>query len=151
MFILSTTYAANLSISDVPFPALLLTLFRRRFLVKPTTLFIPFDLFLLVEESYGTRWLFFLAVEIGCFTACIVFSYFSQTLPAQQAGLQLRFGGTNDTRRHIKRREISVLVLSSSWKWRWSGNGGGINIKHPVFRSGNIMPSDTAPKYISMN
>jgi len=45
MFILSITLP-NLSISDVPFPALLPTLIKRRFLVKPATLLIPINLFL---------------------------------------------------------------------------------------------------------
>jgi len=40
MFILSITLP-NLSIPDVPFPALLSTLNRRRFQVKPATLLIP--------------------------------------------------------------------------------------------------------------
>jgi len=57
MFILSITLP-NLSIPDVPFPALLSTLIRRRFQVKPANLLIPIDLFLipLVEEFYGTRY-----------------------------------------------------------------------------------------------
>ena len=56
MFILSITLP-NLSIPDVPFPALLLTLIRRRFQIKPATLLVPIDLFfLLVEEFYGTQY-----------------------------------------------------------------------------------------------
>jgi hypothetical protein len=48
----------NLSIPDVPFPALLSTLIRRRFQVKPATLLIPIGLFffLLLEELYNTRY-----------------------------------------------------------------------------------------------
>jgi hypothetical protein len=45
MFILSIALP-NLSIPDVPFPALLSTLIRRRFQVKPAILLIPIDLFL---------------------------------------------------------------------------------------------------------
>jgi hypothetical protein len=42
----------------MPFPALLSTLLRSRFQVKPATLLITVDLFflLLVEEFYGTRY-----------------------------------------------------------------------------------------------
>ena len=57
MFILSIRLP-NSSIPDVPFPALLSTLIRERFQVKPATLLIPIDLFLLllVEGFYGTRY-----------------------------------------------------------------------------------------------
>ena len=48
-----STMLPNLSIPDVPFPAILSTLIRRRFQVKPATLLIPIDL---VEELYGTRY-----------------------------------------------------------------------------------------------
>jgi hypothetical protein len=55
MLILSITLL-NLSIPDVPFPALLSTLIRRQFQVKPATLLIPIDLhFLLVEELPGNK------------------------------------------------------------------------------------------------
>ena len=57
MFIQSITLQ-NLSIPDVPFPALLSTLIRRRLQIKPAALLIPIDLFrfLLVEGFYGTRY-----------------------------------------------------------------------------------------------
>jgi len=56
MHILSTMLP-NLSIPDVPFPAHLSALIRRRFQVKPATLLIPIGLFLfpLVKDFYGTR------------------------------------------------------------------------------------------------
>ena len=56
MFILSITLP-NLYIPDVPFPALISTLIRRRFQVKPAFGTSPIDIFfLLVEEFYGTRY-----------------------------------------------------------------------------------------------
>jgi hypothetical protein len=63
MFILSITLR-NLSIPDVPFPALLFTLIRKQFQVKPATHLNPIDrfLFLFVEEIYGTRY------QIGSFS-----------------------------------------------------------------------------------
>ena len=53
MFILSIMLP-NLFIPDVPFPALLSTLIRRRFQVKPVTLLIPIKLYFfpLVEKFY---------------------------------------------------------------------------------------------------
>jgi len=72
MFILSITLP-NLSIPDVPFPALLSTLIRRRFQVKPATHLIPIDLFRfpLVDEFYGTQY------QIGSFSLNNVGSGFS--------------------------------------------------------------------------
>jgi hypothetical protein len=58
MFILSITLP-NLSIPDVLFPALFSTLIiRGQFQVKPATLLIPIDFFLvlLMEQFYGTRY-----------------------------------------------------------------------------------------------
>jgi len=51
----------NFSIPDVPFPALLSTLVRRRFQVKPATL-IPIDLFIFLcgEVDLLPKWLLFL-------------------------------------------------------------------------------------------
>jgi hypothetical protein len=57
MFILSITLP-KLSIPDVPFPALLSTLIRRRFQVKPAALLIPIDNFF----SFGGP------VQIGSFS-----------------------------------------------------------------------------------
>ena len=56
MFILSVTLP-NLSIPDVPFPAQLSTLIRKRLQVKSATLLIPIDTFsfLLAEEYYNTQ------------------------------------------------------------------------------------------------
>jgi len=55
MFILLSSTLLKLLIPDVPFPALLSTLIRKRFQVTPATVLIPIDL-LLVEEFYGTRY-----------------------------------------------------------------------------------------------
>jgi len=83
MFILSITLP-NLSIPDMPFPTLTNSL-QERFQVKPATLPIPIDefLILLLKEFYGTRtkkWLFSL-IYVGSgewfFTACAVCSFFS--------------------------------------------------------------------------
>ena len=48
----------NLSIPDANFPVLLSTVMRSQFQVKPETVLIPSDLFLvlLVEESSGTQY-----------------------------------------------------------------------------------------------
>jgi hypothetical protein len=71
MFILSITLP-NSSIPDVPFPALLSTLIRRQFQVKPATLLIPINFVpILVEEFYGIRY------QSGSFSLVNVGSGFS--------------------------------------------------------------------------
>jgi hypothetical protein len=69
MFTLSITLP-NLSIPDVPFPAQIKTLIRRRLQVKPATLLIPIDLFF-GGEFYGTQY------QSDSFSLIIVGSFFS--------------------------------------------------------------------------
>jgi hypothetical protein len=75
--IMSTTLP-NLSISSAPFPVPLPTLIRSRFQVKPATLLIPVDLFLilLVEKLYGTQYQsgFFSLIYEGNGFHCLSFS-----------------------------------------------------------------------------
>jgi len=78
MFILQITLP-NLIIPDVPFPALLLTLIRRRFQVKPAALLIPIAIFFFLWwRSFtvpGTKVASFPELMWGViFIACLVFS-----------------------------------------------------------------------------
>ena len=62
----------NMSIPDVPFPALSSPLIRRRFQIEPVTLLIPIDLFSFpLVEFYGTRY------QSGSFSLLNVGSTFS--------------------------------------------------------------------------
>ena len=81
LYVHSVNYAAKLFVPDVPFPALSSTLIRRRFQVKPATLLIPVDSFLvlLVAELYDTQYQssFLSLIMWGvAFTACVVFLFF---------------------------------------------------------------------------
>jgi len=80
MYMLSITLP-KLSTPDTHFPELLSTVIRRRFQVKPATLLIPVDSFLvlLVAELYDTQYQssFLSLIMWGvAFTACVVFLFF---------------------------------------------------------------------------
>jgi hypothetical protein len=58
-----------LSIPDVPFPALLSTLFRRQFQVKPATLLIPVELVLFLFTG-GVVWYLAEIEQARCTLGC---------------------------------------------------------------------------------
>jgi hypothetical protein len=107
MFILSITLP-NLSIPDVPFPALLLTLIKRRFQFKPATLLIPIDLdlFLLVKELYGTQY------QSGSFSLINVGSGFSLPALFFLAGNYIPMFGLK--KQHIANAPTENILAASS-------------------------------------
>jgi len=87
MFVLSITLP-NLSIPDVPFPALLSTPIRRRFQVKPATLLIPNDLILFLTVVPVPKWPLFLNLCGECFFfACVVIPFSSKSGKEVACGL----------------------------------------------------------------
>ena len=110
MFILSITLP-NMSIPDVPFPALLSTLIRRRFQVKPATLLISIDDFSFwwrVSTVPGTvpKWLLSLNYCGVFFTACYDFI---------SLGSDVNFFMLSQT----PRANISFLAMSVPRKPNW--------------------------------